>query len=208
MGQIKVNCARVGAIGTNCYIVGTEASKEIVVIDPGDNAQLIGNYIENNGLELKAILLTHAHFDHIGGVPELKERFAVPVYVHELDEPMLADKRKNMGMTEYKLRDDDVRLKDGDVINIAGMEFEVIHTPGHTPGGVCYYIKSENVLFAGDTMFRFSYGRTDFPGGSFTDLMKSIKEKLLPLPEETTVYPGHEGATNIANERITHDYNA
>jgi len=150
--------------------------------------------------------LTHAHLDHIGAVPELKAQFGLPVYVSSLDEPMLGDASLNMGTVEVQLDDSDVRLEGGEVLHVAGLDFRVIATPGHTPGGVCYYIETENVLFAGDTMFRYSWGRTDFPGGSEQALMTSIREKLLPLPPETIVYPGHEGATRIGDERRMHGY--
>ena len=208
MGKVNINCARVGMIGTNCYLVYDEDIKETVIIDPGDNAAFLANSIDNMGLKPVAIFLTHAHFDHIGGVPELREKYDLPIYVNKLDVDMLAKPALNMGTTSVVLTGKDVQLEGGEKITVGGMDFEVIATPGHTPGGTCFYMESENVLFAGDTMFRFSWGRTDFPGGSEKALMESIRTKLLPLPEETVVYPGHEGATSIKNERITHDYQA
>lgn len=204
--MIRINCIRVGMLQTNCYIVYDEEIKEAVIIDPGDNAAFLANCIDSMGLNATAILLTHAHMDHIQAIPELKEKYDLPLYVGEKDVPMLKDKYLNMGNTSIELDEKDTALKDKDIVNIAGMEFQVISTPGHTPGGVCYYLEKENVLFSGDTLFRFSWGRTDFPGGSERDLMDSIRNKLLPLPEDTIVYPGHEGATRIGDERKLHLY--
>lgn len=207
MGEIKINCAKVGMIGTNCYLVYDEDLKETVIIDPGDNGAFLVASIDRMGLKPVAIFLTHAHFDHIGAVKELRERYDLPVYIHSLDRKMLEDPDINMsGSISIELTDRDVLLEGGETLNVGGMEFKVIATPGHTPGGTCYYMENENILFAGDTMFRFSWGRTDFPGGSERDLMESIRTKLLPLPEETIVYPGHEGPTSIKNERMTHGY--
>ncbi|MGI6072973.1 MAG: MBL fold metallo-hydrolase [Lachnospiraceae bacterium] len=208
MGEIRINCVKVGMLATNCYLVYDEDEKRAVVCDPGDNAEFIADCVEKLGLEAEAIFLTHAHMDHIQAVDELKEKYAVPVYVHEADEPMLKSTSYNMGCKVITLTDEDVRLKGGEVLNIGKMEIHVIHTPGHTPGGVCYYFPAGGFLLSGDTMFRYSWGRTDFPGGSERDLMKSIREKLLPLPEETIVYPGHEGATKIGDERRVHRYEA
>lgn len=204
MGKMKFTCVHVGMLPTNCYIGANEETKEAVIIDPGDNAAFLANCMDGMGLDLKAILLTHAHFDHILAVPELKAKYDVPIYVSRLDAPMLSDADLNLGGVEIQLSDDDVLLDGGEVLNIAGMEFQVIATPGHTPGGLCFYLEDDKVLFAGDTMFRYSWGRTDFPGGSEEALMSSIREKLLPLPEDTMVYPGHEGATRIGDERKLH----
>jgi len=205
MGEIKITCARLGMMGTNCYLTYDEDLKETVIIDPGDNGAFLAASIENMGLKPAAIFLTHAHFDHIGAVKELKEKYDIPIYIHRMDVKMLEDPDLNMSKSlSVALGDKDVILDGGETIDISGMEFTVIHTPGHTPGGICFYLKDENVLFAGDTLFRFSWGRTDFPGGSEEALMDSIRTKLLTLPPETVVYPGHEGATTISNERITH----
>ena len=205
MGEIKISCARVGMIGTNCYLVYDEDLKETVIIDPGDNAAFLAASIGNMGLKPAAIFLTHAHFDHIGAVRELKDKYDIPIYIHRLDVKMLEDPEFNLsGYLSVELTENDVILEGGETIGIGGMVFKVIATPGHTPGGICFYMEKENILFSGDTLFRFSWGRTDFPGGSESTLMESIRKKLLILPEQTVVYPGHEGATTIRNEKITH----
>ena len=206
MGAIKLNCIRVGMLSTNCYLVYDDVLKQAIITDPGDNAAFIEACMKQLGLTPVAIFLTHAHADHIQAVPELKEKFGVPVYVNEKDVIMLEHSAYSMGSVEVKLKDEDVRLQGGETLNVGGMEIKVIATPGHTPGGTCYYFEKAGFLLAGDTMFRCSWGRTDFWGGSERDLMESIRTKLLPLPEETVVYPGHEGATTIANERRVHGY--
>lgn len=206
MGKFSINCARVGMIGTNCYLLYDEDLKEAIIVDPGDNAAFLAGSIDNLELKPVAILLTHGHFDHIGAVNELKDRYDIPLYVSKKDAEMIQNPNMNMGGISVKVTEKDVLLEGCEEFELGGINFKVIATPGHTPGGLCYYISSEDVLLSGDTMFRYSWGRTDFPGGSAVDLMNSIKEKLLPLPEETVVYPGHEGATTIKNERITHDF--
>lgn len=204
--SIELNCLRVGMLMTNCYIVNDAESKQAVIVDPGDGAQFIESCMESLGVSPVAILLTHAHLDHIQAVPALKSRFNIPIYVHEADEEMLGNTNLNLGPQAILLEEGDIRLKGGETISLGGMEIKVIHTPGHTKGGVCYYFEEDATLLSGDTMFRNSWGRTDFPGGSDAEIMDSIRNKLLPLPKETKVYPGHEGATTIENERMMHGY--
>ena len=206
MGELKINCARVGMIGTNCYLIHDADTKECIIVDPGDNAAFIERGIEGLGVKPVAVLLTHAHYDHIGALPEIKEKYNIPVYIHEKDVPMLENRMLNMGNIEIRLTEDDAVLKGGEELDLLGRRVQVIHTPGHTPGGVCYYFPDEKMLISGDTMFRFSWGRSDFPGGSEAELMASLREKLLPLPEDTMVFPGHEGATMIGDERRLHGY--
>ena len=206
MAEIKINVARVGFIQTNCYFILNDETKKGIIVDPGDEADYIEDCVKQLEMVPEALFLTHAHYDHIGAVGEIKEKYKVPVYVHEADIPMLEDKSKNMGMTEYHLRGDDVILHGGEELDIAGMKIQVIHTPGHTPGGVCYYFKGNSFLISGDTLFRFSWGRTDFPGGDERAIMSSIREKLLPLPEDTRVFPGHDSPTRIGDERRIHGY--
>lgn len=202
---MKVEKYVVGIIGTNCYLVINEDTRKTVMIDPGGYPQKLKNEIKEKGLKIQAVLLTHAHFDHIMGLKDVTEDFQVPVYVEEMDRDMMTDGNKNLsdnyvnGGFQYA----DVKtVKDGQLLEIAGFKFRVIHTPGHTPGGCCYYVEKEGVLFSGDTLFRASVGRSDFPGGSASDLVRSVKEKLLILPDETHVYPGHMDETTIGYEKL------
>lgn len=201
---MKIEKYVVGIIGTNCYLVINEETKEAVLIDPGAYPLKIRNAVKEAGLKIKAVLLTHAHFDHIMGLDDVRKEFQVPVYVEEEDMNMMTDSRWNLSVNyvnggyQYK---DATPVKDGQILEIAGMQFKVIHTPGHTPGGCCYYMEKEGVLFSGDTLFQASVGRSDFPGGSASELVRSVKEKLLALPDETHVYPGHMDETTIGYER-------
>ena len=193
-----------GPIGTNCYLLINEKTKEAVIVDPASCPDYMMNYIKTEELKLKAVLLTHAHFDHIMGIDDVLNKYGkMPVYVHEADKPMLEDPQQNMTMYcgfPYAYKGAQA-VQDGQVLSLIGYEIKVLHTPGHTPGGCCYYIASEHVLISGDTLFQQSIGRTDFPGGSMSDLVRAVKEKLMILPEDTVVYPGHMGTTTIADEK-------
>lgn len=206
MGKIVIKPVVVGLLATNCYIVYDDETKECFITDPGAAALQIEQAVEDLHLTPKAILLTHAHIDHIGAVGKIREKYKIPVYLHETEESVYNSGVYNLSPRDFFLEEGDVRLKDGEEITVAGIKIKVIHTPGHTPGGCCYYIEAAHALLAGDTMFRYSWGRTDFPGGNEKELMDSIKNKLLPLPEDTCVYPGHECMTNIADERKVHGY--
>ena len=197
----------VGSLGVNCYILHEEGHDEAVVIDPGGSEEAVWMHISAEGLTLKAILNTHAHADHIGAVDFLREKTGAKFYLHEADAPMLLDARKNlsafMGMP-IVTKPADVLLKGGEVLDICHMKFTVLHTPGHSPGGVCYLM--EDRVFSGDTLFAESVGRTDFPGSSAKDLMTSVREKLLVLPDEIKVYCGHGPETTIGHERKYNPY--
>lgn len=206
MGKIIIKPVVVGLLATNCYIVYDDEIKECFIVDPGAGAEQIEHEVENLKLTPKAILLTHAHIDHIGAVGKIRDKYKIPVYIHETEEAVYNSGVYNLSPRDFFLEDGDVRLKDGEEITVAGIKIKVIHTPGHTPGGCCYYIEAAHSLLAGDTMFRYSWGRTDFPGGSEQQLMDSIRNKLLPLPSDTDVYPGHECMTNIGDERRIHGY--
>ena len=197
-----------GIISTNCYLVINEETKQTVIIDPAACPKKILGFIEEEGLKIEAILLTHGHFDHIMGIDAFLEHFDVPVYVHEEDEGVLIDPVLNQSSTYtsgYTFSGAQY-LRDKQTLELAGYVFEVIHTPGHTWGGCCYYVASENVLFSGDTLFQESVGRTDFETSSMSDLMHSVREKLFKLPDETHVYPGHMGETLIGHEKTHNPY--
>lgn len=201
---MKIECMVLGAVATNCYFVINEETKETIVIDPADRADVILKKATEEGLTLKAVFLTHGHGDHIMAVPELREKTGIPVYACRAEEELLADPGQNLstGLFGKPLSlKADVLTEDGQELTAAGMKFRVLSTPGHTPGGCCYYSEEEGVLFSGDTLFCGSVGRTDFPGGSMGTLVRSISEKLMPLPDETKVYPGHQEETAIGDER-------
>ncbi len=200
---MKIEQYCVGQVQTNCYFAINEKTQEMVVIDPGDFAQLLEEKIKQKGLKPKAVLLTHGHFDHAMAAQELAGIFGVKIYAHEAEKETLEQSGLNAsGMIgrrdSYQA---DVFVKDGQVLQLAGMDLKVLHTPGHTEGGCCFYSEEEKVLFSGDTLFCQSVGRTDFPRGSMSQLIRSIRDKLLPLPDDVKVYPGHMGVTTIGMER-------
>lgn len=194
----------VGPVDTNCYIVALDDSDKCVVIDPGDEAESIIFEAEKSGKKITAVLLTHGHFDHISAVAELRKNCNLTVYAYEGEKEMLSNPEYNLsgsfGNTISETAD--VYFSDGEVINEAGLDFEVIYTPGHTSGSVCFYIKNERALFSGDTLFEMSVGRTDFPTGSSSKLKKSIKDRLFILPDDVVVYPGHGNSTDIGCEKM------
>ncbi len=205
---MKIKNFVIGMIGTNCYVVSNEGTKECVLIDPAVYAPEITAYIRSEGLVMRAILLTHGHFDHIMGIDGFLEEFSVPVYAHRDEEVLLNDASMNASQ-EFRrpyAYSKASYVEDGQVLKLAGMEFRVIHTPGHTIGGCCYYLEQEKILFSGDTLFRESMGRTDFPTGNGRELLRSIRERLLVLPEETMVYPGHMESTTIGDEKKYNPY--
>ena len=200
---MKVELFVTGIISTNCYVAVNEETKQAVVIDPALASMRMMNQIREEGLKIEAILLTHGHFDHIMGIDGFLKEYQVPVYVHEDDLPMMEDPQWNQSSiyTRGYTFSGAVPVKDGQVLSYAGYDFQVLHTPGHTPGGCCYYVASEHVLFSGDTLFQRSVGRTDFEGSSTSALIRGIREKLMTLPDDTHVYPGHMGETMIGYER-------
>lgn len=200
---MKVEKFVTGIISTNCYLFIQEQTGQTVVIDPAACPPYLMSHIKSKGLRVEAILLTHAHFDHTMGVKELLKDFNVPVYLHPDDEEMMRNPVLNLSQsyTSGYTGTETVAVKDGETLLLAGCEIQVLHTPGHTKGGVCYYIASEKLLFSGDTLFQSSVGRTDFPGSSMSALISGIKEKLMVLPEDVSVYPGHMGETTIGYEK-------
>lgn len=198
----------VGPVCTNCYLLVNHKTGELLVVDPGDQAQLIEKQIEKTGAKPVAILLTHGHFDHAGAAEELADKYQISIYAHEAEKETLEDPGLNLcGMIgEHKVYHADIFVKDEEVLNFAGFSIRVFFTPGHTIGGCCYYIADEKILFSGDTLFQESVGRTDFPRGSASDLIRAIREKLMPLPDDVTVYTGHDESTLIGYERMHNPY--
>ena len=194
----------VGPFASNCYIVGSESSKQGIIIDPGAEAKLILRTVNDLGLTIHLILITHAHIDHIGALAPVKEGTGAKFAIHE------AEAAAGLGMFSRMISSmsggsfsqppkPDRLLKDEDNIDIDGLSFTVLHTPGHSPGGVSLY--GQGILFSGDTLFNHGIGRTDFPGCSYEQIMDSIQNKLITLPEDTIVYPGHGPATTIGEEK-------
>lgn len=200
---MKIETYVIGIVSVNCYLVSNEETKECFLVDPGAYDAAIADHIKEEGLKMQAILLTHGHFDHIMGIDGFLEKFPVPVYACGEEEALLNDTTLNVSkrICEGYTFSGATYLKDGEKLNLIGKEITVLHTPGHTSGGCCYYIPSEGVLFSGDTLFRRSVGRSDFPTGDGDTLARSIREKLLCLPDETKVFPGHMGVTTIGEER-------
>ena len=189
---------------TNCYIVQDEKSKETMVIDPAGDVDKIIEMLDILQAKLKYIYLTHCHGDHIGGVCELKEKYGGKIVTHRVAAENLKD--PNINLTIYigiggLTVETDARVDDNDLLHLGELEFRVIHTPGHTSGGSCLYCEQENLLFSGDTLFRGTWGRTDVPTGDFEAVIKSITKKLIILPDETIVYPGHGKSTIIREEK-------
>lgn len=200
---MKIEKFVTGIISTNCYLAVNEETKQAVVIDPAACPASLMKHVKAEGLHIEAILLTHAHFDHIMGIDGFLKEFKVPVYVQEEDLKMLEDPELNQSSvyTAGYVFSGAEGIRDGQILELAGFRFRTLHTPGHTPGGCCYYVQEEGVLFSGDTLFQNSVGRTDFPGSSTGALIRGIREKLMVLPEDTLVYPGHMGETTIGHEK-------
>ncbi|WP_296334188.1 MBL fold metallo-hydrolase [Veillonella sp. LMAG:2] len=191
-----------GALGTNCYIVVDESNQHCLVVDPGGEGERLVALLKEKGLQPEAVILTHGHGDHIGGVQAVVDAFKVPVYINKGDEEFLTNSNLNLSGAigqPVKVTGDIHFIKEDDVIHLGEYSFKIIETPGHTPGGVCFY--GEGMVLAGDSLFLESIGRTDFPGSSYEDLIDSVRHKLFTLPEETVVYPGHGPETTIGHEK-------
>lgn len=204
---MKLNQLTVGQLGVNCYIVSCEYTKEALVIDPGDNAEKILEKIDQENLQLKYIVNTHGHADHIGANHILKNKTNAAIAIHADDAPMLGDPKLNLSVyigASIISDDADIILNAGDSITIGNINLSVLHTPGHTKGGIC--LLTEGILFSGDTLFAESIGRCDFPDGSMTDIIYSIKNQLMNLPDTVKVYPGHGPTTTIGWERNHNPY--
>ena len=194
----------VGLLQCNCSILGDETSREAIVIDPGDDIARIVALLAKHQLTVKQIIITHAHIDHIAGALRLKEITGAPILYNQLDLPlvkMMDIQAGWLGIPTPKVSAPDEDLRDGQTISIVGLTGSVIHTPGHTQGSSCLYLPDQTLLIAGDTLFAGSVGRTDLPGGNTQQLLKSIHDRLLTLPDDTKVIPGHGPNATIATER-------
>ena len=194
----------VGLLQCNCSVFGDETSREGLVVDPGDQIDDVLEIIERHGLHLKAIIITHAHIDHIGGAQKLKQATGAPVYMNLNDMELqkgLDRQAAWLGVEPPEPVAIDAPARDGDRLLIGATELHVLHTPGHTQGSISLWIPAEEKLVAGDTLFRDSIGRTDLPGGDGRQILRSIHDKLLPLPEQTVVIPGHGAKTTIGREK-------
>jgi hydroxyacylglutathione hydrolase len=192
----------VGPIMANCFILGCESTKEAVVIDPGDDADRILMELAKSELKVKYLINTHGHFDHVGANKKMKETTGAILAIHPDDEPMLNELSRSaqmFGLSAENSPPADLLLNDGNEVTFGEITLKVIHTPGHSMGGICLYTTGH--LFAGDTLFAGSIGRTDLPGGDYDTLISSIKEKLLSFDDDTIVYTGHGPETNIGNEK-------
>ncbi|MGB9892167.1 MBL fold metallo-hydrolase [Thermodesulfovibrio yellowstonii] len=204
---MKIKKFEVGPLFVNCYIIYDERTKEAVVIDPGDEPDLILDFIKEENLNLKYILCTHGHFDHIGSVKELRDETGAKVVLHEKDieiyrnSPQIA--MQFFGIEIEPQPEPDILIKNGEILNTGNVQLTVIHTSGHSPGSVCFY--TDGYIFTGDTLFAGSVGRTDIIGGSMNELLNSLK-KIASLPDETIVFPGHGPKTKIGIEKKTNPF--
>ena len=204
MGKCEVHTEVLGMVGTNVYLLTNKETSEALIVDPADEADTIIKLCDRTGSVPVAILLTHGHFDHMAAADELARDLDLPIYAYSGENALMRDVRANGSASLAGLRvtcTASREVTEGQMLRLAGFKIKVLHTPGHTAGSCCYYIEDEKVLFSGDTLFAGSYGRTDLPNGSQTAIVKSIKEKLLVLPPEVQVYPGHEDFTTIEQER-------
>jgi hydroxyacylglutathione hydrolase len=197
----------VGPFQENTFLLRGADSTEVIIIDPGDEAERIGEVLDSHNWQPVAVVNTHGHLDHVGAIQQLKARYSLPFYMHPGDRFILGnapESARRFGVREPEVPDVDRELTDGESLQLAGLELKVIHTPGHTPGGVCLAIDGR--LFAGDTLFSGSVGRTDLPGGDTATLMRSLLDRLMALPDQTIVHCGHGPDTRIGHERLTNPY--
>ena len=203
MGELKIGRIVMGMCQTNCYFVYEEGKDRVLLFDPADKGRYIYSALKVKGFTVGAILLTHGHFDHIWGVEEIRELSGAKVYAYEKEKELCEDASLNVskGAGRACVVKADQYVKDGGEITEAGITCRLLATPGHTSGSCCYYFEADKILISGDTLFQESVGRTDLPTGSMGTLVRSVKDKLFPLPDEVKVYPGHGEATTIGHEK-------
>jgi glyoxylase-like metal-dependent hydrolase (beta-lactamase superfamily II) len=197
-----------GPLQTNCFIAADAETNQAVVIDPGWDAPDILAALTERGWQVRYVLLTHAHFDHIGAVADVVEATGAPLAAHPLELPLLRrlGGARELGLHLRPLPEPDLLLEPGQALEVGRLRFEVLFVPGHTPGHVAFHEPQAKAVFSGDVLFREGIGRTDFPGGSYATLMRSLREVLLALPDETAVYPGHGPATTLGAERVSNPF--
>jgi hydroxyacylglutathione hydrolase len=206
---MDVRSFTVGPVAENCHIARRDGAREAVMIDPGDEPERLLAALDALDLFVAAILLTHTHFDHVGAVAPMARATGAEVWCPELEVPVLADIMRYVpwpGFGPYESYDADHTVAGGETLQLAGMDIEVLFTPGHSPGHVAYRVADEQAIFSGDVLFAGSIGRTDLPGGDTATLMRTLGELLDLLPDDTTVYPGHMGVTTIGRERATNPF--
>jgi hydroxyacylglutathione hydrolase len=206
---VDVRMFTVGQIAENCFLFRRDGSERGLIVDPGDEADRILHAADELGVSIEGILLTHTHFDHIGAVAPIAKATAAPVWCPEIEVPVLADINSFVpwpGFGPYESYDADHTVSGGERLELAGMEIDVLFTPGHSPGHVTYSIPDEAAIFSGDVLFQGSVGRTDLPGGDWAALLESIRKLVESHPPETTVYPGHMGITTLGAERTTNPF--
>lgn len=207
--MIEVRTFTAPGFGQNAYVVWRRDQNRAIVIDPGGEAAAMASFLDSEGLELEAILLTHAHVDHVEGVAELVARTGAPVYLHPADRALYgraAEQALFFGMRIQPPPPADRELVHGETLELGGLRIEVRHSPGHASGHVIFHVPDAGVAFVGDVVFQGSIGRTDLPGGDFEELMRSIREQVLTLPDDTVLYPGHGPETTVAHERVSNPF--
>jgi hydroxyacylglutathione hydrolase len=207
--SLEVQMLTVGPVAENCFVLRREGSGSGLVVDPGEEPERILSTVEQIGVKVEAILITHCHFDHIGAVAPVAKATGAPVYCPEIERPILADIMAFIpfqGIGPYESYEADETVKGGERLELAGLKIEVIATPGHSPGHVTYSLRDEEAIFSGDVLFQGSVGRVDLPGGDAPTLLRSIRELLDSHPPQTAVYPGHMGTTTLGAERATNPF--
>lgn len=203
MAKLELQKCILGSVFTNCYFLKNKETRELLIVDPADMPEKIFQKVSQMDAVPAGILLTHGHYDHILAVEAVKEEYNIPIYACRQEKEMLGDPSVNMsgfGGRSSSIKPD-VLLDDLEVFEAAGFSVQMLHTPGHTKGSGCYYLKDEGALFSGDTLFYGSVGRTDFPGGSTAEIVRSLHKLVDSLPEETEVFPGHDASTTIGYEK-------